>query len=193
MATSVIEICNNALQDIGEESISSFLDENKAARLCNQRWPTTRDAVLRAHPWNCAMSQAELAAGTTSPIWKWDYRYRLPEDFLRIVHVVNAEENFIDHWEVQGGLILCNEQAPLYISYVRRETNPQKYDALLVETLSARMAAVLAYPLTGSSSLGQNFWEVYRDKMLEARGVDAREGVPDSVVPNTWLRAKLAG
>ncbi|MBU1248424.1 MAG: hypothetical protein KKB70_06990 [Proteobacteria bacterium] len=191
MATSVIEICNNALQDLGEDTITSLTDNNKCARLCNQRWRATRDAVLRAHPWNCAMSQEELPASTIAPVWKWDYQFQLPADFLRIVRVVNSEEREISNWEVQGKIILCDEEAPLYISYIRREIDPQQYDALLSEALSARMSAALAYPLTGSTSLAQAFWDIYREKTLEARGVDAREGVPESIVPNSWITAKL--
>ena len=80
MATSVIEICNNALLDLGEDVIMSLGDESKAAGLCNHRWPAVRDAVLRAHPWNCAMAQAELAAGAVAPLWKWEYKYNLPTE-----------------------------------------------------------------------------------------------------------------
>ncbi|WP_022662160.1 hypothetical protein [Paucidesulfovibrio longus] len=191
MATSVIEICNNALQDLGEDPISSLVEGNKAARLCNQRWPSVRDAVLRAHPWNCAMSQAELAANLGAPLWKWRCRYELPADFLRIVGVVDSRQNEVARWEIQGRHILCDEDAPIYIAYVRRETDPQRFDALLSEAFSARLAAVLAYPLTGSTSLAREYWDVYNEKVLEARGVDAREGVAESVAPNAWLTAKL--
>lgn len=190
MATSVIEICNNALLDLGEEAIMSLGDESKAAGLCNHRWPAVRDAVLRAHPWNCAMTQAELAAAAAAPLWKWEYQYTLPTDFLRITQLVGTDGNTIADWEIQGGIILCNEAAPIYISYVRRETDPGKYDALLGEVLSARLAATLAYPLSGSTSLAQAYWEVYQNKLAEARGVDAREGVPESVTPTSWLGAK---
>ncbi|WP_319470547.1 hypothetical protein [uncultured Pseudodesulfovibrio sp.] len=191
MATSVIEICNNALLDLGEDVIMSLGDESKAAGLCNHRWPAVRDAVLRAHPWNCAMAQAELAAGSAAPLWKWEYKYVLPTDFLRIVQIVGQDGGDIADWEIQGGIILCNEQAPIYISYVRRETDPKRYDALLDETFSARLAATLAYPLTGSTSLAQSYWNVYQEKLAEARGVDAREGVPESVTPTNWLGAKM--
>jgi len=191
MATSVIEICNNALLDLGEDVIMSLGDESKAAGLCNHRWPAVRDAVLRAHPWNCAMAQAELAAGSAAPLWKWEYKYVLPTDFLRIVQLVGQDGGDIADWEIQGGIILCNEQAPIYISYVRRETDPKRYDALLDETFSARLAATLAYPLTGSTSLAQSYWNVYQEKLAEARGVDAREGVPESVTPTNWLGAKM--
>ena len=191
MATSVIEICNNALLDLGEDVIMSLSDEGKAAGLCNHRWPAVRDAVLRAHPWNCAMTQAELASVTAAPLWKWEYKYTLPTDFLRIVQIVGQGGTEIADWEIQGGIILCNEDAPIYISYVRRETDPKKFDALLDEALSARLAATLAYPLSGSTSLAQSYWTFYQEKLTEARGVDAREGVPESFSPNGWLGAKM--
>jgi hypothetical protein len=169
----------------------SLGDNSKAAGLCNHRWPAVRDAVLRAHPWNCAMAQAELAAGTAAPLWKWEYKYVLPTDFLRVIRVVGADGTEVLEWEIQSGIILCDEEPPLFISYVRRETDPKKYDALLAETLSARMAATLAYPLSGSTALAQSCWKTYQEKLTEARGVDAREGVPESVVPATWLGAKI--
>ena len=37
MATSIIEICNNALLDLGEDVIMSLGDGTKAASLCNHR------------------------------------------------------------------------------------------------------------------------------------------------------------
>lgn len=190
MATSVIEICNNALLDLGEDVIMSLGDESKAAGICNHRWPAVRDAVLRAHPWNCAMAQAELAAGAAAPLWRWEYKYTLPADFLRIVQIVGQDGTQIEDWEIQGGIILCNEAAPIFISYVRRESDPKKFDSLLDETLAARLAATLAYPLSGSTSLAQSYWDIYQKKLAEARGVDAREGVPESVTPASWLGAK---
>ena len=191
MATSVIEICNSALLDLGEDVIMSLTDDSKAAGLCNHRWPAVRDAVLRAHPWNCAMAQAELASGTTAPLWKWEYKYALPTDFLRVIQVVGQDDEPIENWEIQGNVILCDEQAPIFISYIRCETDPCRYDALLTEALSARLAAALAYPLSGSTSLAQAYWEIYKNKLTEARGVDAQEGVPESIAPTSWIKAKM--
>ncbi|WP_419785992.1 hypothetical protein [Pseudodesulfovibrio sp.] len=193
MASSIIEICNNALLDLGEDAIMSLTDGSKAAGLCNHRWPAVRDAVLRTHPWNCAMAQAELAAASAAPLWKWEFQYVLPTDFLRIIGIVTQDGDKVEDWEIQSNVILCDEDAPIFISYVRRETDPAKYDALLDETLAARLAATLAYPLSGSTSLAQAFWDIYRKKLAEARGVDAREGVPESVTPTNWLRARTAG
>jgi hypothetical protein len=191
MATSVIEICNNALLDLGEEAIVSLADNTKAARLCNQRWPAVRDAVLRAHPWNCATAQTRLAAGSEPPAWQYDRRFPLPADCLRVL-AVEVDGAALEAWEVQEGAILCDEDGPLDIAYIRRIEDPRLFDPLLCEALSSRLSATLAYPITASTSLAQSFWSAYAEKLREARGVDAREAAPISAPgPTSWLRAKL--
>lgn len=191
MATSVIEICNNALTDLGEEAIASLTDNTKTARLCNQRWPAVRDAVLRAHPWNCASSQAELAASAAPAGWKHLCAYPLPADCLRVLAVCSGGTG-VAAWEVQAGAVLCDEPGPLQVLYIRRIDDPRLFDPLLCEALTARLSATLAYPITASTALAQSFWAAYADKLREARGVDAREAAPVAApAPTTWLGAKL--
>ncbi|MDC0335332.1 hypothetical protein OAN24_00335 [Pseudodesulfovibrio sp.] len=48
------------------------------------------------------MTQAELAAATAAPLWKWEYKYTLPTDFLRIVQIVGQGGKEIQDWEIQG-------------------------------------------------------------------------------------------
>jgi len=191
MATSVIEICNNALIDLGEEAITSLSDNTKAARLCNQRWPAVRDAVLRAHPWNCATVQDELAASAAPAGWQYEASYPLPADCLRVLSVCVGEAP-VEAWEVQSSAILCDEPGPLQVAYIVRIDDPRLFDPLLCEALTARLSATLAYPITASTALAQSFWGMYDDKLREARGVDAREAAPISApAPTTWLSAKL--
>lgn len=193
MATSVIEICNNALIDLGEDSISSLADNTKAARLCNQRWPAVRDAVLRAHPWNCSLRQVELAASAAAPGWQYESGYPLPADCLRVLAVCVGSSP-VEAWEVQAGAILCDETGPLQVAYVGRIDDPRLYDPLLCEALTARLSATLAYPITASTALAQSFWSMYAEKLREARGVDAREAAPiKAPAPTSWLSAKLGG
>lgn len=191
MATSVIEICNNALVDLGEEAIVSLSDNTKAARLCNQRWPAVRDAVLRAHPWNCAVRQSTLAASAEAAGWQYDHAYPLPTDCLRVLSVRGGGAD-VDEWEVQADRVLCGEAGPLDLAYVARLDDPRLYDPLLCEALTARLCATLAYPITASTALAQSFWSLYADKLREARGVDAREASPPlAPAPASWLSAKL--
>ena len=59
--------------------------------------------------------------------------------------------------------------------YIGRETDPAQYDMLLMETISASLAADIAYNLVGSSALGANMYSLYQQKLTEARYVDATE------------------
>ncbi len=193
MANSIIEICNSALADLGEEPISSLGDGTKAARLCSQRWPAVRDAVLRAHPWNCATALARLAASAEAPAFGRSRAFPLPTDCLRVLAVECGGAD-VEDWEAQSGALICDDDGPLDLTYVRRLEDPRLYDALLVEALTARLSATLAYPLTASSGLGQALWNAYADKLREARGVDARESSPGRAPqPTDWLSAKLGG
>ncbi|OIO01948.1 MAG: hypothetical protein AUJ49_06995 [Desulfovibrionaceae bacterium CG1_02_65_16] len=191
MATSVIELCNNALIDLGEETITSLADNTKAARLCNQRWPAVRDAVLRAHPWNCAIREARLAASASNAGWQYQSAYPLPADCLRVLEVCSGGV-CVEEWEAQAGAVLCDETGALDLAYIARLDDPRLYDPLLCEVLTARLSATLAYPITASTALAQSFWAAYADKLREARGVDAREASPPAApAPTTWLAAKL--
>lgn len=171
---SVLDICNAALVDLGEEPIQNLNDSIKVARLCNQRWPAVRDAVLRAHTWNCATFEVELKA-VDNPSINSAYAFPLPEDCLRVQMLRDEGQDMADGWEVQGRLVLCEERGPLELTYTRCMEDPRYYDALLVEAMTARLAATLAYPLTASTSLGQAFWNAYGEKLREARRVDREE------------------
>lgn len=191
MATSIIEICNNALAELKADTITALTEDSANARLCNQRWPAVRKAVLASHPWNCAMKQAELAASATAPTWKWDYAYPLPTDCLRIFEVVDSGEAEISPYEVQGRSILCNEPGPIYIGYVHLLTDPTQYDALLDEALAYALAARIAYPVTASTTQQQAMWTLFENVLKQARGVDAKQGTADTITESTWLYAKL--
>lgn len=193
MATSIIEICNNALGAIGELPITSLTDNSKAARSCNQRWPSVRDAVLRAHEWACCCTDASLPASAVAPLSpEWDYAYPLPVDLLRVVRVSTTEARLIELWEVVGRELLCSDTAPIIVRYVKREVDPQQYDALLSEALTTRLAYELAPSLEiVSANLISQLRESYKDCLREARGVNARDVQPRTVLTSRWSAAKL--
>ena len=62
MATSDVEIVNNALYLIGAKPIASFTEGTDRANLYNSVYPITRDATLRVHPWRFARSLFDTVA-----------------------------------------------------------------------------------------------------------------------------------
>ena len=64
---SVVDICNEAMDLLGAATITSLTENSKEARLCNRRFDTVRDTVLRSHNWNCAITRATLAQDAVAP------------------------------------------------------------------------------------------------------------------------------
>ena len=90
---SEVDIANRALAKIGAESITSFDDGTKRSNLCRDIYPSTRDAVLRAYPWNCAIERQELALDLAVPLFGYAYKYQLPiiPYCLRVLEVENNQ------------------------------------------------------------------------------------------------------
>ena len=176
---SEVDIINSAMNMIGASNIIERGEDSKAARVSNQRYDSIRDAVLRAHPWNCAVTRVNLAPDTVAPAFDWDYAFTLPTDpyCLRVLRLDYLDIEF----RVEGRKIVTNEQS-INLIYIARVTDPNTYDTLLQEAIAARLAADVSFTLSQSTSLTQNMYSLYESKLKEARFVDATEGTPGAVL-----------
>ena len=168
---STVDICNGALNQLGATTILSLTEDSKNARLCNSRFTQVRDAVFRSHPWNCLQKRVELAADTTAPAWGFSYAYTLPADCLRLLRILDYDSNY----KVEGRKILSNTSS-MKILYIGRITDPNEYDELLRETLSASLAADIAFAVTSNNTTATNMYNLFQDKLKDARFVDSTEG-----------------
>lgn len=189
--TSVVAICNRALDMLGADPVTSLDDNTKAARLCARNYEPVRDAVLRAYPWNAAVRRAALAALAEAPAWGYARQFQLPEGpepepCLRLL-AIEGESEFGLRYKIEGRRVLSNEGAPLRILYIARIEDPSQLDPMLADVIATRLAADLSYSLTASAALGQTLMEIYQAKLAEARMTDAAEGVPDDIV-SAWGR-----
>jgi len=184
---SVVGICNIALSNIGDEKISSLTDNNDRARACNLRYEDTRDAVLRAHPWNAATTRVELAVSTDAPVWGFTYKYALPSDCLRVLDVYDYTVPF----SIEGRFLLTNNSTAK-LKYIARITDPNVYDILLQQAIGIRLAAEIAEALTGRTELKQEMYNKYLLILSEARGVDSQEkGMPMVIEANDFINARF--
>ena len=186
---SVIEIANAALLRIGAALILDLDEDAKAARLCRQLYGPGRDAVLRAHPWNCALCRCEPARLVQPPPFGFAHQFQLPVDCLRVLNVCGSGGELA--FRIEGRRLL-SDAATIEAIYVSRVEEPAQFDALLADTIAARLAAELAYPIASSTSLAQSMWQLYEMKLREARGIDSQEGTPpEAASGDFWLRARL--
>ena len=168
---SIVGICNGALNQLGATTILSLSEDSKNARLCNSRYTQIRDALFRTHPCNCLQKRVQIAADTTAPAWGFKNAYTLPADCLRLLKILDYDSNY----KVEGRKILSNTSS-MKILYVARVTDPNEYDELLRETLSASLGADIAFGVTSNNQTAKNMYELFKDKLRDARFVDSTEG-----------------
>ena len=136
---SVVDICNGSLNQLGASTILTLTEDSKNARLCNARYTQVRDSLFRSHLWNCLTKRVELAKDTEVPSWGFSYQFTLPADCLRVVTILNYDYDY----KVEGRKILANH-GTLKIQYISRVEDPNQYDELLRETISAALSADIA-------------------------------------------------
>ena len=168
---SIVGICNGALNQLGATTILSLSEDSKNARLCNSRYTQVRDALFRSHPWNCLQKRIQIAADTTAPAWGFSFAYTLPADCLRLLKILDYDSNY----KVEGRKILSNTSS-MKILYVARVTDPNEYDELLRETLSASLGADIAFGVTSNNQTASNMYNLFKEKLRDARFVDSTEG-----------------
>jgi len=168
---SVVDICNGALNQLGASTILTLTEDSKNARLCNARYTQVRDSVFRSHPWNCLQKRLQLAADTATPAWGFTKQYTLPADCLRVLTILDYDADYI----IEGRKILT-DNSTMKILYISRVEDPNEYDELLRETLSAALAADIAYAITSSNPTATNMFNLFQSKLKEARFVDSTEG-----------------
>jgi hypothetical protein len=187
------EIYNGSLNQLGATTILSLTENSKNARLCNSRYTQVRDSLFRSHPWNCLQKRVALAADTATPAWGFSSQFTLPADCLRLLRILDYDS---DH-KVEGRKILSNASS-MKILYVARITDPNEYDELLRETLSAALGADIAYGVTSSNPVAQNMYQLFQDKLKDARFVDATEGqnnspdlgMTDAIEASTFINSR---
>ncbi len=187
---SEVEICNRALQIIGAKRITSLTEDSVNARACNAAYAVLRDAELEAHPWNFAIERAELAADAVPPAWGRVNSFTLPALFLRLLPAY-PEQNINDlDYQIEQRKILTNDSAPLYIRYIYQVTDPNQMPPLFREALSARMAMELAEELSQSPSKTAMAAEMHKEKIREARRVNAIQNVAAQPPEDTYITVR---
>ena len=79
------------------------------------------------------------------------------------------------------GRKILSDESTINLIYLQKIEDTVQYDTLLTETIAARLAAEICYPLVASATLSRQLYELYERKLKEARFVDATEGTPASI------------
>lgn len=163
-----VSICNAALNALGANSIISIDDTTVEARRCAGIYDQARKALLREHPWSCAIKRSRLAPTVSKPVWGWANAFPLPADFVRLL-AVNATD-----FAIESRHVLANADV-LQIKYIFDNDSEQTWDDLLVEAMTLKLMHKLAKPITGSSTEGDSAYQELQILLKRARAINGQE------------------
>jgi hypothetical protein len=165
------QIFNRALYKLNKARITNPAQSVELSDI----YDTCRQAVLRAHPWNCALVRTSLSADETTTDWKYAYAYTLPSNpyCLRVVKLEDTKEK----WEVvKGRKLVTDAGAPLRIEYIADITDESEFDAEFVEAFAVYLAHEAGPKLGATSGRLKDLWKEWEAKVGTSRSVDGQEG-----------------
>ena len=194
--SSAVEICNNALIQLGaEDTLLSLDDDTTPGRMCKAMYDVTRREVLTNFAWNSALKQAQLAALVETPTFEFTYAFQLPADCFRVLKIGTSDDAVNTYlgsdpyayhrwqpvqWKRFGRKIYSNT-SPLYITYIYDLEDVQEMDPALRDAIAARLAAKIAYKITGSRAKEETMKAWYREVIDEAMATNSLEGSTDAI------------
>lgn len=193
MALSQTEIVNLALTRLGQDRVISISDDVEAARVMRSLWDFTRDAVLAGYPWKFAIKRTSLPALATAPAYGWARQFTVPEECLRLVQVGDDYvfyTGMLETFQLEGGVIMTDEAAPLRLRYVERVTNVGLWPVLFGRVVAMQLAIDACEKLTTSSAKQGVLNEAYALAVAQARKQSAIERPPQRADNSDWLNAR---
>jgi len=208
---SKVEICNFALQNLGQELITSLDEKTKNARECNLRFDSARRSLLRMHLWNFAIKRASLNRETSTPAFNYSYQFSLPSDCLKVI-MTETEETFqaltpiaidpintiseipnrvtVDKYRIEGKKLISDEQV-VGIKYIADITDTGQFDSNFTELLARLLAANIARSITDSRTEAEYHLKVFQQEFEEYISIDSQEGVFDTINYSTFLSSRF--
>lgn len=183
---SLVQIANYGLRELGDDLITDINQNSEVARAIKDVHPLVRDEVLAGHPWNCALKRAKLSKDTESPAWGYANSFTLPADCLRVWRLA---ETAIEY-RVEGGKLLTDAGDPLYILYIHRLTDYEKFSPHLAVALGLSLSAAIAFRITQSRSAADRLKQLSSISLAQARTIDAQEGTPELIDADDFLNAR---
>lgn len=202
---SEIEIANRGLQKIGQNPITSFLDNTETGRMVKRSFKLIRDAELGSNFWSFAKKRVILAPLATTPAFEWEHEYQLPSDHLQTFQVffdtsplVFGDPSLVVNrtdpgkiFEEEDNKILTNEDTQIKLIYIARVTDTNKYHPTFVEAFAARLGAEFNEQITQSNTKRQMIEADYQRAIKKARQMNAISRRPDALEDSFWNAVRL--
>lgn len=193
---SQTDLLNDALGLAGvSPRISAIDDGTTNANHCATFYPSLRDGLMRAHHWNFIITRVQLALDVAVPVSGFAYGYTLPSDCLKVMEYAGGGTfswanltyptmtgvRNVMQYKIEGRKLLSND-VQAFIVYLRRETNPDLWDAMFYQSVVAFLAAKLAMAIPKDATRALRLSQQAEQLLLAAMAIDGQEGSSEPFV-----------
>lgn len=179
---SEIDVCNEALNLLGDDSITALTESTDAARMCNRFYASARDKVLGSHNWRCCSKRVQLAMLAETPAFDYTYYFQIPSDCVKIIRTDLDDAGYV--WKREGNKIATDE-GTVYLEYVQRITDPTKWPIWLKEAIVYCLQEKICVGI-GHADLKDKLKADYEEARVLAEFYDATEASQEEII-NTQL------
>lgn len=169
MITSVLDICNMALDYCNVRNITAIDEDTKQSKKCNMWYDTVRKSLLMNMNASFSIKRAVLAeVANFTPIYGYTKAYALPYDCLQ---VLNLDSPISDRlYQIEGNYLYCNEQDEnenIKIRYIADIEDVTKFDAEFCDCLALKLAEKICLPLTEDEQKTAMLRQLAQQKYVE--------------------------
>ena len=190
---SETDIANVALRLVGGTRITSLTQATPNANAVNDIYSQIRDDMLE-YPWNFATQRVELAQLSTTPAFGFDFAYALPADWAYTISVHDnaAGHGTIDYREehLASQKVLSTNHSTVYLTYVKKETDPNLMPASFRLALASALARNLAITIANSNVLEDQLSERAKKDLARAKSIDAVSSFPEPRPRGNWANSR---
>lgn len=180
-SSSPVEICNRALDLIGQPPIASIETPTTTAESRMARhYDPVRRALLREYVWNFAYKRG-TATRIDDALFDYTDVYQFPNDLLRLISIAGQSETTADlNYNIESRTIVYNGggAASINIRYVANIEDVTVWDDLFEDLMVLKLALTVAYAFTKSNSDVERLDKLYTKAISGAISIDGQERPP---------------
>ena len=167
MITSSVDICNMALDYIGEKNIVEIDEKTKQAEKCAMWYDTVRKSLLCNLNASFSIKRACLAyVADHEPLYGYKRAYALPSDCLQVLNLGSPVDD--NYYQIEGNYFYCDEEIEnVYIRYIADVEEVTKFDADFCKLFALKLAEEICYPLTHDKQQTQLIKQMTKEQYVE--------------------------
>lgn len=198
--SSTVDIWNLALNLVGGKFVIDQLEKSTGADLCRLHYPFALDFVLESQDWNFAVKRIEIAESSEiEPVFGFNSSFKIPSDSVRVVEVWKTKKYNINsryttndlQWQQEGEYISADTSEQVWIRYIERVEDPNRFSSSFVAALSTYLAYRLAIPLSQNRQLKSDLIGEYNALLSEAAANNGLTGRTKAIRSNILISARF--